>query len=100
MIEGEFKDKETNLESLSIYNLLQFLSEAQTVAIITPITSAYRELKLPRFAAKQPICSPLQFQKIHAQAACVLLADPSVLHLIQLCRAVCQKTSKILGDLG
>jgi hypothetical protein len=29
-----------------------------------------------------------------------LLADPSVLHLIQLCRAVCQKTSKILGDLG
>jgi hypothetical protein len=90
----------TRAESDSNQREVHWCCTAISIALIAPESSAWYALPIPVFSAKQSKNLASLSLNIPPQDEDVLVADPSVLHLIQRKIGGCQTTSIILGAFG
>lgn len=90
----------TKEESDSNHKFFHWYWWAISIALMAPNISAWKALPGPVFSSNQSSKTESLALKIPPQDEVVLLAEPSVLHLIHWKIRGCHKTSMILGVLG
>jgi len=90
----------TKIESHSSHKFCQWNWLANSIALIAPMSSAWKALHLPTFSAKQSSRSASWLLKMPPQAEACAVEDPSVLHFIQWGGWGFQRTSIMFGAFG